>query len=82
MQERKPNHSSASSDKPAKERHLQTTYETEISAFFILVPEFLRYQVYNIKKSFTIFKYIFNDSQNPFEISQIASMNIVQDREK
>ncbi len=65
-----------------KKRHRKTTYETEISAFNVLLPEFLGYQVNNIKKSFIIFKYNFNNSQNLFELNQIASMNIVQDAEK
>ncbi len=78
---KKPNLHSASSDKSAKKRHSQTAYEAEISAFIILLPEFLRCQVKNMN-SFKIFKYIFNKSLNPFKLCQMASMNIVQDPEK
>ncbi len=36
----------------------------------------------NLGKSCTVFKYVFNNSQNPFELSQIAPLNTVQDPEK
>ncbi len=52
-----------------------------MSAFNILFPDFLRYQVNHIKASFTIFKYFSNNSQISFELSQVASLNITQDPE-
>ncbi len=47
--------------------------------FNILFPDFLACEVNNIRASFTIYKCFYNNSQIPFELSQIALMNIAQD---
>ncbi len=83
---KKPSRQSAKSSEydanSEKQRLRQIIYEKEMSAFNILFPDFLRYQVNHIKASFTIFKYFSNRSQISFELSQVASLNISQDPEK
>ncbi len=64
--------------KSAKNILHATTYDTDMRAFNILFPEFLQFQVSHIRNTFKIFKYFFNASQNPFQLSQIASLNVVQ----
>ncbi len=55
-----------------------TQYDTDVRAFIILFPEFIQFQVSHIRNTFRVFKYFFNSSQNPFQLDQIASLNIVQ----
>ncbi len=82
---KKPNLQSATLSKydaNSEKKRRREIYEKEMSAFNIQFPDFIRYQVNHIKASFSILKYFPNSSQIPFELSEVASLNISHNPEK